>query len=1031
MGADEPRFFLFGPLVVEVGGEPVSPPGSAVVRGLLGVLLLAGGRPLSAAQLIDLVWADRAERVGRGPVQTAISRLRDWLSRLPGRTPAIEYDHGGYRLLVPPESVDLGRFRALLEQAAEEKDAARRCPILRSAMELRRGPLLSDLPDLDRSGSPLRELEDGVRRAAVLFGEAAVAAGQAGSAIPHVTAMAEEYPLDEELQASLIELLAVDGRPADALRHYQRVRDRIADEIGVEPGARVRRAYLTVLARDRDHGPAPLVEAAIPPPAQLPPDTADFTGRDAEVVELTAALGEPGTSAIAAISGMGGVGKTVLALHVAHLLAARFPDGQLYAQLGSGSSPRDPGQVLGGFLTALGIAGHAVPGPLEERTALFRSLLAGRRVLVVLDNAAGEQQVRPLLPGSPGSAVIVTSRTRLAGLGAVTAVELEVFGAHEATGLLARIAGAERVMAEPAAAAEIARLCAHVPLAVRIAGARLAYRRHWSLDHLATILGDEHRRLDELAAGDLAVRAGFEVAYVRLPPTARTLFRLLGLLDIADFAGWVAAAVLDAAPDEAQTHLEVLIDAQLLGVAGIDPTGRPRYRLHDLVRLYARERALQEDAEEARAAALERAFGAWLSLAERAAVNMPGPCYAAIHGDAPRWPEEPPESADAPAHGLSRLIADPVSWFDAEWTALNAVARQARALGLDEFAWDLAGCLEKHFDMRGLATEWRETHERALELCRSTGNLRGEAVLLRGLIEVTTWISPDPSGPAMIALHERSRRLLGMFEELGDPRGMTDALVNCGWGLVAEGNADEALEAAQRALALAQESDHLGGQARAHHLMGVARADREESEAAVDHLTRALELARELGNPRFEATAMQFLGAAHCMTGRIDSGHDLLVESLVMCHERGDRYAEAFSLLYLAKLYVGLDDPRARPTAEAVLSVSRRHDMGHHLADALKVLGDLDIAAGRYAAATIRLEESVQVWRSRGWTSFLAGTLRSLGIARAGTGDGTAAIAAWTEAQKLFERLGNPAAVQEITEFRESTCPAEPGAPRP
>jgi DNA-binding SARP family transcriptional activator/tetratricopeptide (TPR) repeat protein len=1018
MGAAEPRFYVFGPLVVEVGGRPVPSPGSTVVRGLLGVLLIAAGRPLSAGQLIDLVWADRAERVGRGPVQTAISRLRDWLGRLPGPVPVVEYDQGGYRLLVPPESVDLGRFRALLDQASGDDDATRRCAILRSAMDLRRGPLLSDLPDLDRSGSLLRELEDGVRRAAVLLGDTAVAAGQAGSAIPYLAAMTEEHPLDEELHASLIELLAVDGRPADALRQYQRVRDRIADEIGVEPGARVRRAYLTVLARDRDHGPAPLVEAAMPPPAQLPPDTADFTGRDAEVVELISALGEPGTPSIAAVSGMGGVGKTVLALHVAHLLAARFPDGQLYADLGSASAPRDPGQVLGGFLTALGIAGHAVPGPLEERTALFRSLLAGRRLLVVLDNAAGEQQVRPLLPGSPGSVVIVTSRARLAGLGAATTVDLEVFGAHEATGLLARIAGADRVMAEPEAAAEIARLCAYVPLAVRIAGARLAFRRHWSLEHLAAILGDEHRRLDELATGDLGVRAGFEVSYVRLPAATRALFRLLGLLDAPDFAGWVAAAVLDVTPEEAQPHLETLIDAQLLGVAGIDPTGRPRYRFHDLVRLYARERASQEDTAEVRAAALQRAFGAWLSLAERAAVTMPGPCHAAIHGDAPRWPRED--------HGPSPVIADPVSWFDAEWTALNAVARQACALGLDEFAWDLAGCLEKHFDMRGLATEWRETHERALELCRAAGNRRGEAVLLRGLIEVTTWTSPDPSGPVMISLHERSRQLLRMFEELDEPRGMTDALLNCGWGLVADGSADEALEAAELALTLARESDHLGGQARAHHLMGVARADREESEAAVDHLTRALELARELGNARFEATAMQFLGAAHCMTGRIDSGHDLLVESLVMSHERGDRYAEAFSLLYLAKLYAGLDDPRARPTAEAVLSVSRRHDMGHHLADALKVLGDLDIAAGRHAAATLRLEESVQVWRARGWNSFLAETLRSLGQARAGNGDETAAIEAWTEARELFEDLGNPAAVQEVTAL---TRAAGPGAP--
>ncbi|MFB9840592.1 BTAD domain-containing putative transcriptional regulator, partial [Actinoallomurus acaciae] len=282
--------------------------------------------------------------------------------------------------------------------------------------------------------------------AAVAFAEAAIAAGRPGSAVARVVALADEHPLDEELQASLIELLSIAGRPADALRRYQRVRERIIDEMGVEPGARVQRAYLTVLARDRDHGPEPLVEAALPPPAQLPPAIADFIGREAHVLLLVRAIRQAATPVV--ISGMGGVGKTALAVHVGHREAARFPDGQLYADLGAElAEPVSPARVLGGFLTALGIAGHAVPESLEERSALFRSLLAGRRILVVLDNAADERQVRPLLPGSPGSAAIVTSRARLTGLESARRVELEVFGPREATALLARIAGQDRVEA--------------------------------------------------------------------------------------------------------------------------------------------------------------------------------------------------------------------------------------------------------------------------------------------------------------------------------------------------------------------------------------------------------------------------------------------------------------------------------------------------------------------------------------------------------------------------------------------------------
>jgi DNA-binding SARP family transcriptional activator/tetratricopeptide (TPR) repeat protein len=1019
MGAGDPRFGVLGPLLVEVDGRPVPPPGSVVVRGLLGVLLLAGGRSLTAEQLIALVWTDRAERTGRGPVQAAVSRLRDWLGRLPCDAPPVEHDSGGYRLTLSAEMVDAGRFRALVSRAAAANDPATRCELLSAALTLRRGPILADLVSVDRAGSLMREAEDAVRRAAVAFAEAAVAADRPGAAIPRLAVLAEERPLDEEVQAVLIELLSVDGRPADALRHHQKVRERITGEMGVEPGARVQRAYLTVLARDRDHGPGPLVETAMPPPAQLPPDINDFTGRDTDEESLARTLDETGAPVVTAVYGPGGIGKTVLAVHVAHRLAARFPGGQLYADLGAElSEPADPARVLGGFLAALGIAGPAVPGTLEERTALFRSLLAGRRVLIVLDNASSEGQVRPLLPGSPGSAVIVTSRARLAGLESARPVALGVFGAHEATGLLAQIAGADRIAAEPGAAAEIARLCAYVPLAVRIAGARLAGRRHWSLAHLATRLGDEHRRLDELAAGDLAIRAGFAVSYARLPGDTRRLFRLLGLLNVTDFAGWVAAALLDVPVDRAHAHLEALVDSQLLDPALPDPAGGLRYRCHDLVRLYARERAREEDPASVRTAALTRAFGGWLALSERAAELVPGPCYAAIHGDAPRWRLSFALTA--------ATLRDPAAWFDAEWSALVAAAGQACELGLDDFAWDLAACLEKYFDVRCMTVEWRETHERALGLCRSTGNRLGEAVLLRGLLEVATWTSTAPSGTAMTTLRERSLRLLDMFEELDEPRGMADALVNCAWGLVAEGEADEALTAAGRALTLAREHGHLGGQARARHVMGVACAGSARIEAAIDHLTRALELAGELGNPRFEATAMQFLGAAHCEAGRIDTGHDLLVDSLVMCHARGDRYAEAFSLLYLAKLYAGLGDSRARPTAEAVLSVSRRYGMRHHSADSLKVLGDLDLAAGRFASATLRLEESVLVWRSRGWSSFLAATLLSLGHAHAGTGESESAAKAWTEARTLFEELSDTSAAAEVTALLGGTPAAPP-----
>ncbi|NYI03228.1 AfsR/SARP family transcriptional regulator [Allostreptomyces psammosilenae] len=757
----------------------------------------------------------------------------------------------------------------------------------------------------------------------------------------------------------------------------------------------------------------------LPVPAQLPLDIADFTGREEQVARLTRAVrrrddpDRPQTVVVSAVAGMGGVGKTALVIHVAHRLVDAFPDGQLYADLhGQGDAPSDPGEILGRFLRALGVSGSAVPDSLEERAALYRSRLAGRRVLVVLDNASAERQVRPLLPGAPECAVLVTSRNQLTGLEGAALLDLDVFEPSQAVELLTRIVGAERVAAEPLAAAEIAELCGCVPLAVRIAGARLAGKRQWSLAHLAAMLRDERRRLDELAAGDLGVRASFSLSYRRLSEPARRTFRLLGLLEAPDFASWVVAALLDVPLAEAEAHVDTLVDARFLTIVGVDATGRLRYRMHDLIRLYAWELTQADDDPAERAAATERALGAWLWLAERAAEYVPGPCYAVMHGDAPRYP--------LPTSVATEMLHDPMRWMDAERAALVAAARQACALRLDELAWDLAGCLEKYCDVRGLYDEWQHTHEQAIRLCREVGNRRGEAVLLRGLLEVTTWTSPrQSSGAAMVTLHDRGQQLLEIFSEVGERRGMADALISCAWGLVAQGDREEALLFAERALHLAEGADYLGGQARAHHIMAIALADSDPHQS-IAYLREALKFGELLGNRRFQATALQFLGAVYFSAGYVDTAHDYLSRSLTMAHALQDRYLEAFSLLYLARVFAERGDQRAMPTAEAVLALSREGNFGHHLADALALLGELHLAEGDTAAAVARLEESVDVWRSRGWLIFLARTLRSLGEAHVAAGDPHRAHRAWQEAHELFTRLGDTAAADEVTELLEA-----------
>jgi len=366
-------------------------------------------------------------------------------------------------------------------------------------------------------------------------------------------------------------------------------------------------------------------------PCQLPPGITNFVGRADLVGQLQQLLkGRPtgpageadaGAVVVSAVAGKAGVGKSALAVHVAHQLAVEFPDGQLYASLrgagAGGVSPLDPAEILGRFLRALGVDGGAIPAGVGERAALYRSRLAGRQVLVVLDDAADEAQVSPLLPGSPSAAVLITSRARLAALKGARLVHLDVLDAGQAVELLARIAGPGRVAAEPQAATAIAVACGGLPLAVRIAGARLAARPHWPLARLAGRLADERGRLEELAHGDLEVRVSLSLSYQGLGKEQRRLFRRLGLLDALDVAAWVAAALLDSPVPRGEALLEDLVEAQLLGVAGWDVTGRARYRLHDLLHAYARERVHAEEPLAQRQAALERTLGGWLALAER------------------------------------------------------------------------------------------------------------------------------------------------------------------------------------------------------------------------------------------------------------------------------------------------------------------------------------------------------------------------------------------------------------------------------
>jgi tetratricopeptide (TPR) repeat protein/transcriptional regulator with XRE-family HTH domain len=694
---------------------------------------------------------------------------------------------------------------------------------------------------------------------------------------------------------------------------------------------------------------------AAAPPNQLPPDAGEFTGRAREVALLAEALTAERTAGpgVAVVSGRAGVGKTALAVHVAHGLRAAFPDGQLFANLrGTDASAREPAEVLSSFLYALGMDGRAIPEGLDARLELYRLRLAGRRALVVLDDAASEAQVRPLLPGGPACAVLVTARAGLPGLIGARRVELDMLAPDDAVELLSRVTGPDRAAAEPAAAREIVRLCDRLPLAVRIAGARLSARPHWPLARLAERLLDERHRLDELVQGDLEVRASIELSYRGLAEPERRVFRRLGLLDAPDVASWVAGPLLDLDPAVAEELVERLRDAQLLETAGAGAGGETRFRLHDLLRLYARERVAAEDPPEERAAALGRALDAWRARAEAAERRFVG------GGGAPG--------------------ADPLAWFESERLALAAAVRQACAAGLDDVATDLAAAMASFCSARGAYDEWRRTHELVLATVRRTGNRRAEAVLLRGLGDLHT--IQDRYDEALDCLSQAR----ALFHDLGDRRGESVTLHGIGFILRLRGGYEGALACFQSALAIATELDVSD---RVHAMLGIASVHLDEGRldvARTSYLT-ALAEARAAGYGRGTAAALRSLAVVEREEGRFDAAEAALDRSLALHRELGIRPGEMHVLLQLGELRLRQGRLReARDNLERCLAWYREAGDRFNEALALRALGEVALAGGDPRAAAANLQQALGRFEQLGAPLWRARTQRSLAALASG-----------------------------------------------
>ncbi|WP_223199108.1 AfsR/SARP family transcriptional regulator [Solihabitans fulvus] len=558
--------------------------GSPQQRAILARLLLNHGHAVTLDQLVDAVWGD-------GPPARAVAALRTYASRMraalePDEGPSVLVSAGRtYRLR--SLSVDLDEFERRVASAGAARADGRPADareLLVAALALCGGEPLAGVPGPYARGQRDRLAERvlGVLESRL---ELDLELGRHAEVAAEATALAAEHPLRERLRGVLMLALWRCGRQAEALGVFAETRRVLVEELGIEPGPDLAELHRRVLAADPGLAGA-TVRPSVPRPAQLPPDIADFTGRAGAVAGLATALTTSVGRAVAvvAVAGIGGVGKTTLALHVAHAVSGHFPDGQLYVDLqGVEAEPAEPGAVLAGFLRALGVAESAVPRGLGERAALFRSVVADRKVLVLLDNAHSVDQVRPLLPGAPGCAVLVTSRTRLSGLPAAL-VDLAVLEPEEAVELFVGVAGREQVVGERAAVLDVVAACGFLPLAVRVAASRLASRPQWTVACLSRKLADRGHRLRELRTGDLAVSEAFRLSYTRLDAVQARAFRLLALPEETDFSLPVAAAALDLDLCEAEDVLESLVDASLLH------TRAPgRYGYHSLLKLYARQ----------------------------------------------------------------------------------------------------------------------------------------------------------------------------------------------------------------------------------------------------------------------------------------------------------------------------------------------------------------------------------------------------------------------------------------------------------
>ncbi|WP_341715655.1 BTAD domain-containing putative transcriptional regulator [Micromonospora sp. FIMYZ51] len=891
------QFRLLGNVEAEADGNAIDL-GHVRQRCVLAVLLVEANKAVHVDRLLDRVWLDRPPQRAHGTLYSYLSRLRRALSV--ADDVGIARQQGGYLLNVDAMAVDLHRFQALVARARLTADDDQALRQFDEALGLWRGEPFTglDTPWFNTMRTALHQARLAAERDRT---DIALRRGQHSTLLAELSRAVAEQPLDERLAGQLMLALSRSGRQAEALEQYQRIRHQLADVLGVDPGRDLQELYLRIL--HGDPGFAASAVAASGPgsartPRLLPPPPANFTGRARELAALTEAVDrqvDTGGGTISAVGGMGGIGKTWLALRWAHDNLDRFPDGQLYVNL-RGFEPAaaalPPAVALRGFLDALGVPPGSVPTDLDAQAGMYRSLLAGRRMLIVLDNARDAEQVRPLLPGVPGCAVVVTSRQQLSGLVAAEGarpVTLDLLTAAEARELLASRLNDHRIEAEPTPVQGIVERCSGLPLALAIVAARAAAQPGFPLAALDRELGDLQGSLDGFAgSGDPAtdLRSVFSWSYRALGEPAARLFRLLGLHPGPDISVPAAASLAALPQRQVRPVLGELSRVQLL-VERIPG----RYTCHDLLRAYAAELVESEPAD-AHRAAVHRMLDHYLHSACAADARL-----SPLRDRLVLPPAEAGVRPEAPADNAQAL-----AWFTEETAVLLRVVELAARHGFDRHVRQLAWASTTFLSRRGYWADLIAVQGRALTAAERDGDRAAQAQAHRDIVPAYS-----ETGRFEVA-RAHLERALALLDELADRVGQAHTLLTLGWLSEKEGDQAVALHHDQQALRLFRDNGHQAGEARALNALGWDHAMLGAHHEAVRYCQQAVALQRRLGDLTGEANSWDTLGYAHHHLGHYEWAARCYGRSLKLNRELGHRYNEAEALQHLGDTRQALGD---------------------------------------------------------------------------------------------------------------------------